>query len=177
MLNTFQAGIRPTVAPAALPELRSLRFIDRASALGLAVDYLMTKPAFARAPFGHWSRVLAGQVNRAHYLFICRGRKVVGFAGWALATTEEAEAWHAGRSNPATENGRTGTSVILNAWSADDDDVQDFLLREMRRIARESGIEAIYAMREYADGRSRPLRLGLSGIRAPALLIEHHPSH
>lgn len=101
----------------------------------------------------------------------------MGFAGWALATTEEAEAWRAGRSDAATENGRTGTCVVLNAWSANDADVQDFLLDEMRRLARESGIEAIYAMREYVDGRSRPLRLGLNGIRGAALLIEHHPSH
>ena len=32
-------------------------------ALGLAVNHLMTKPAFANLRFGDWSRILTGQIN------------------------------------------------------------------------------------------------------------------
>ena len=42
---------------------------SRSVALGLAVDHLMSKPAFASLPFGEWSRVLVGQINRGHYVF------------------------------------------------------------------------------------------------------------
>ena len=37
-----------------------------AVALGLAVNHLMTKPAFAQLSFGDWSRILVGQINRKH---------------------------------------------------------------------------------------------------------------
>ena len=55
-------------------------------ALGLAVNYLMTKPAFARLSFGDWSRILVGQINRKHYYFVMDDKKMQGFVGWALAT-------------------------------------------------------------------------------------------
>ena len=57
------------------------------TALGLAVSYLMTKPAFANLKFGEWSRVLVGQINRGHYCFALGSEnRVHGFAGWALTT-------------------------------------------------------------------------------------------
>jgi hypothetical protein len=40
-----------------------------AIALGLAVNHLMGKPAFANLKFGDWSRILVGQINRGHYCF------------------------------------------------------------------------------------------------------------
>ena len=36
----------------------------------MAVNHLMTKPAFAQLKFGEWSRILVGQINRKHYCFI-----------------------------------------------------------------------------------------------------------
>ena len=51
-----------------------------------SVAHLMTKPAFARAPFGHIARILAGQVGRGHYALVKRGSTTVGFVGWALPT-------------------------------------------------------------------------------------------
>jgi hemolysin-activating ACP:hemolysin acyltransferase len=140
--------------------LRILRFEDRILALGLAVNYLMSKPAFARLPFGHWSRVLAGQINRGHYFFVFEGKKVVGFAGWALASEAEAEAWHSGRSNPAAEKGSTGACIILNAWDASTPQANKALLQQMRREGKDK--LAIYAKREYPDGRSRRLKLSVN---------------
>ena len=52
--------------------------------LGLAVNHLMTKPAFAGCAFGEWSRILAGQINRGHYCFVVDRKIILGFAGWAL---------------------------------------------------------------------------------------------
>jgi len=66
-------------------------------ALGLAVNHLMTKPAFARQAFGDWARILVGQINRKHCCFAADGKAVQGFAGWALVSRENAEAWVEGR--------------------------------------------------------------------------------
>jgi hypothetical protein len=62
--------------------LADIQVDDPARAIGTAVSYLMSKPAFARLPFGHWARVLISQINRRHYLFVSRGKIIVGFFGW-----------------------------------------------------------------------------------------------
>ena len=49
------------------------RVRDRYCALGVAVSYLMAKPAFARLGFGHWAGVLTGQINRDHYFLVFDG--------------------------------------------------------------------------------------------------------
>jgi hypothetical protein len=53
--------------------LRLLRPDSPAAALGLAVSYLMTKPAFAKLAFGDFSRILVGQINRRHFCFAVDG--------------------------------------------------------------------------------------------------------
>jgi hemolysin-activating ACP:hemolysin acyltransferase len=138
------------------PELTAFRVENPATALGLAVAYLMTMPAFARLPFGRWSGVLVGAINRGHYVFVRENGEVAGFAGWALATPDAAERWLAGHSDPATEAGREGACMIVNAWAASSDPANRLLLRAMRIESRD---RTIYARREYPDGRSRPLRL------------------
>lgn len=141
--------------------LKTITFENRATALGLAVEHLMTKPAFGRLPFGHWSRILTGQIRRGHYFFIAGERKIVGFCGWALGTKEEAEAWITGGAQTALIKGDTGDCIILNAWSADTTEAHRVLLDELRIRGR--GSKTLYAKREYKDGRTRPLRLKLDG--------------
>jgi len=141
------------------PELQVRTFDNRAMALGLAVEYLMKKPAFARLPFGHWSRVLTGQIRRGHYLFVFRGKRTVGFGGWAIMTEAEAEAWVGGGPDATEVSGTSGDCVVINAWSADEPEVNDVLFAEAIRRAKD--FRLMYAKREYADGRSRPLRLNI----------------
>ncbi len=141
--------------------LKTVVFDNRAAALGLAVEHLMTKPAFARLPFGHWSRILTGQIRRGHYFFIAADRKIVGFCGWALGTRDEAEAWITGSPTAAMVKGDSGDCIILNAWSADTPEAHRVLLDELRIRGR--GNKTLYAKREYKDGRTRPLRLKLDG--------------
>ena len=99
-------------------KLEATTLDSRAVALGVAVNFTMTKPAFARLPFGHWSRVLAGQIKRGHYFFVMSGRTVLGFCGWSLASREDAEAWLAGNSPSGLDEGGTGDCLMLNAWMA-----------------------------------------------------------
>jgi hemolysin-activating ACP:hemolysin acyltransferase len=137
-------------------------------ALGRAVAHLMTKPAFAAAPFGHIARSLTGQVNRGHYAFVCRGRAVVGFAGWALATEPRAEAWLNGECGLADADATTGDCVVLNFWQADTPEVSRFIVA--RLAAAMPGKRRVYAKRHYPGGRVRPVRLAVrsrSGTTAP----------
>src|SRR4051794_15097425 len=87
------------------PKLRLYQPADKAKALGLAVNHLMTKPAFANLRFGDWSRILVGQINRNHFCFaVNQENMIVGFLGWALTTKPKAEAWVEGRSGLSNDD-------------------------------------------------------------------------
>jgi hemolysin-activating ACP:hemolysin acyltransferase len=127
-------------------------------ALGLAVSYLMTKPAFAQLKFGGWSRILTGQVNRGHYHFVLDDKKQVqGFLGWALADKDKAEAWVENRSGVSFDDARDGDCIIFNAWAASAPGVNRVLLDAARQAMR--GCDTVYFKRYYKDGSTRPARL------------------
>lgn len=134
-------------------------------ALGLAVNYLMTKPAFAQLRFGDWSRILVGQINRGHYCFVIDGKnRTHGFAGWALTTKEKAEAWVEGRSGLSYEDGKAGDCLIFNAWMANNLKVHRFMVDEARKICKDK--ETLYFKRYYSDGSTRPVRLNVNDFVA-----------
>ena len=135
------------------------RFDNRATALGLAVDYLMTKPAFARLPFGHWSRVLVGQIRRGHYNFVLGDKQVLGFAGWARMTEAEAEAWVTGQPGATEVSGNAGDCITMNVWAADTPEANKLMMDDT--VAQWRDYRMLYAKREYPDGRSRPLRFNV----------------
>ena len=129
---------------------------NRSMALGLAVEYLMKKPAFARLPFGHWSRVLTGQIRRGHYAFVVDEKRVVGFGGWALMTEAEAEAWVTGAPGSTEILGTAGDCIAVNAWAADTPAANRLIMESAVSAAKD--YRMLYAKREYPNGRSRPLR-------------------
>jgi hemolysin-activating ACP:hemolysin acyltransferase len=86
-------------------------------ALGLAVSHLMTKPAFAKLPFGSRSRVLVGHINRKHLLFVHEGKKVVAFAGWARTSRARAEDWLLDSGDiPSTRAAKAGYPSSMVCW-------------------------------------------------------------
>jgi hemolysin-activating ACP:hemolysin acyltransferase len=136
-------------------------------ALGLAVNHLMGRPAFATLRFGDWSRVLVGQVNRRHYyLAIDEANQVQGFLGWALTTRDKAEEWIAGRSALSYEDSRDGDCLIINAWAANSSEAGRLLRDAARRIGL--GKQAVYFKRHCKDGNLRPMRL------SPNSFVEQH---
>ena len=146
------------VSTVTVPELRIFRPQSPYVALGLAVNHLMTKPAFAQLRFGDWSRILVGQINRKHYFFVIdSSNRVVGFAGWAITAKDTAEAWVEGRSGFSDAESTEGDCVVLNGWSASTLKVNRFLMQEMRKVVQ--GKEMIYFKRHYKDGRTRAVRL------------------
>lgn len=152
------SATRNAVPDPSIPELRVFQPKSVYVALGLAVNYLMTKPAFAMLRFGDWSRILVGQINRKHYYFVVdRRNQVQGFVGWAVTTPDAAEAWLQGRSALSYEQSLDGDCIIFNAWAANSLGANRFLLREARKIMQ--GKDTVYFKRHYKDGTTRPSRL------------------
>ena len=140
--------------------LRLFRPDKPAVALGLAVNHLMTKPAFARQKFGDWSKILVGQINRGHYAFVVDGaNRVQGFVGWALVNRENAEAWVEG-TPLAYQESLAGECVVFNAWSAESFRVHRFMVDEARKLIRNK--QTLYFQRHYPDGSTRPVRLSVN---------------
>lgn len=155
----------PDTAPSAridTARIRLLTGINPAQALGFAVSYLMTKPAFACLPFGHWSRVLVGQINRGHYLIASDGERIVGFIGWALTTQEKGDMWLAEQGELAFEDSKAGEILLINAWAAESNDVTQVILNQLREIGQTQ--KMIYFKRLYPDGRTRPVRLSVNAF-------------
>lgn len=138
--------------------LRIFRPDHPTAALGLAVSYLMTKPAFAKLRFGDWSRILVGQINRKHYCFVVDGAgQVQGFMGWALASEDHAQAWADGHRALTFDDSQHGACVVVNAFAANSNQVTRFLIEEARRAFRDKS--ALYFKRHYKDGSTRISRV------------------
>ena len=137
--------------------MRAGRLDDDYKALGLAVSLMMSDPSFGRLPFGHWSRILAGQIRRKHYLFASEGKDVIGFLGWALTDEANAERWLTQRGEISFEASQDGDCVLINAWLAKTGRANRFLLEQLRVIGKDRRL--VYAKRFYKDGRVRPLKL------------------
>ena len=147
------------VDPAAMPQpLHPFRHKSPVAALGMAVNYLMTKPAFAKLHFGDWSRILVGQINRGHYFFVLDGAGLPqGFVGWALTSAEKAEAWVEGRAPLSHEDSKAGECVVFNAWTAETAPAHRFMVDVTRVYIKDK--KTLYFKRHYADGGVRPVRL------------------
>jgi hemolysin-activating ACP:hemolysin acyltransferase len=126
-------------------------------AMGLVVTYLMTKPAFAKQPFGSWSRVLVGQINRKHYFLMMDGKKVVGFAGWALTTRDKAEDWLNDVRDFTFAESNFGDTLVVNAWAADTTEIHRAMVDHYRTII--GPYRSMYFKRAYDDGSIRKVRL------------------
>jgi hemolysin-activating ACP:hemolysin acyltransferase len=139
-------------------DLRLARPENPNIALGMAVSYLMTKPAFANLKFGDWSRILVGQINRKHFAFVIDSdKKTCGFAGWGLTSEDLAQAWADGSRALRYEDCLHGDCLVFNAWAADNTSIHRFMVDETRKLG--SGIKTVYFKRHYEDGRSRATRM------------------
>jgi hemolysin-activating ACP:hemolysin acyltransferase len=122
---------------------------------------MMTKPAFAAQPFGDWSRILVGQINRKHYYFVIgQKNQVEGFLGWAVTTREKAEAWVEGRERVLFQDSFEGDSILINAWAASSLEANRFLVDTSRKLFKD--YDTLYFKRYYKDGRIKPMRLSVN---------------
>jgi tetratricopeptide (TPR) repeat protein len=141
---------------------------DPAASLGLAVEFLSKKPAFAKLQFGEWSQVLFYQVARGHFFFVVdQDRRVRGFLGWALTPQALAEQWVEGRAGLRSDECREGDCVIVNAFAADTIGANRFIVDTMRKLFASK--LTLYFKRHYPDGRTRPTRLSVNEFVADHL--------
>ena len=139
-----------------------------AASLGLAVEFLSKKPAFAKLQFGEWSQVLYYQVVRGHFFFVVdQDRRVLGFLGWALTSQPLAEHWVEGRAGLNNEQCRDGDCVIINAFAAETVVANRFIVDTMRKLFASK--RTLYFKRHYRDGRARPVRLTVNEFVAAHL--------
>jgi hemolysin-activating ACP:hemolysin acyltransferase len=159
------AASATAVPTAPRQELRVFRPRSPYVALGLAVNHLMTKPAFASLRFGECSCGLVGQINREHYYFVVDSKnQVQGFVGWSVTTKDKAEAWVEGRGGISDEDSTHGDSIVLNAWTGSTLKVNRFLLDAVRKVGQ--GKATVYFKRYYEDGSIRPGRLRVNDFVA-----------
>ena len=134
---------------------------DPLASLGLAVEFLSKKPAFAKLQFGEWSQVLFYQVARGHFFFVVdQDRRVRGFLGWALTQQALAEQWVEGHAGLRNDECREGDCVIVNAFAADTVGANRFIVDTMRKLFASK--RTLYFKRHYPDGRTRPTRLSVN---------------
>ena len=146
--------------------LGAYRFIRGSSnsngyaALGKAVELQSQHPAFGNRPFGEWSKILMGQINRGHFAFIACEDKITGFIGWLRTDRASGEAWLRENKHVKDPNVPMGEAVVVNAIQAED--------RGALRLIRAKATElekppfTIYAKRFYKDGTIRPLTYDVS---------------
>jgi hemolysin-activating ACP:hemolysin acyltransferase len=141
--------------------LRAVRDRNAFAAFGRAVSYLMNKENFRNQKFGQWSKILAGQINRGHYfLVVDPAGKMVGYAGWAYVDEAAARGWLNGGGDLPSTNCTDGDCIVVNAWAADDERINRFVLREVRKAC--IGKKTAFFKRVYEDGRVRPIELPFS---------------
>ena len=161
-IDAAQDTLPPRPAPA---PYRLTRAADPYAAVARAVEFCARHDAFAARPFGHWAKVLIGQVNRGHYRFATEtgaegpAPRIVGFAGWFHASRASAERWLADEACPAHDP--RGDCVVLNAVAAESAEVLRLLSGSLHLMR--PGPFTLYAKRLYADGRVRPIRLPVAG--------------
>jgi hemolysin-activating ACP:hemolysin acyltransferase len=154
----------PDLTPSPGPDFVAWRPTAPAAALGLAVEYLCAKPAFARLPFGEWAQTLFWQTARKHYIFaLDRDRRIAGYMGWAFAESSLAESWLKGGGGMSNAQCLDGDCVIVNAWAADGEAANDFLRGAAASLF--AGRRALYFKRHYPDGRERAVRLPIPSRR------------
>ena len=157
-ISNLEAFMRAPGDVAASSVMRPFKPADPAAALGMAVEFLLKQPVFAKLPFGEWAQVLVGQINRGHFFFaVDAQRRVHGMFGWALASEAIAEAWVTGRGDLRSEDCWDGDCVIVNVFAADGPDADRVLAEEGIKVL--AGKRRFFAKRYYRNGRTRPLRM------------------
>jgi len=151
----------PPSSPGSGEQYFAGRACNQAVALGLAINHLLSKPVYSRVKFAAWSKVLVGQINRGHYVFICdRNERVVGMLGWSLADQDVAERWVTGEAGQSV-GGATGDCVLFNLCTADTPKVHGLLMMAARQAMASARL--MYFRRLYPSGRLKAVRFKLRG--------------
>ncbi|MDQ2094066.1 hypothetical protein [Rhodalgimonas zhirmunskyi] len=148
--------------PPTAERFQALRNNSPLLSAGIAMSLMMGHPSFANRSFGGISRLIAGHVNRGHYLILFRDGKPAGFVGWALSPEGPARAWLEGDGSQMGD-GKTGDCVLFNIFVSDGPDMTAYARRVLREELRDKRLG--FARRIYDDGRIKPIEITNSRLR------------
>jgi hemolysin-activating ACP:hemolysin acyltransferase len=135
--------------------MKCSQFKDPGEALGAAVNLLRRVEPYASYPFGRFTNVLMGQIQRKHYVFTIDDGFPVGYVGWARCDEAVARAWVEGRVVPTTAACRDGDSAVLITFYAAN---RKTALRQVRYCRDlHPGIK-VFGIRDYGTHR-RPVEV------------------
>lgn len=143
--------------------LQCRQFNDPALALGRAVNLLMRTEPFASYPFGRFTKVLLGQIQRRHYLFTIADSNPVGYVGWAMCSEGVARAWLEEQRVPRYAECRGGDCWVGITFHAATREVCFFQANYLRR--KYPGTKAM-GIRDYGH-RRRSAAVFNQGSSAP----------
>ena len=151
-------------AAAGTAPIRIVRLPERYAALGVAVHFLARRKTFDRFPFSELVATIDGQITRGHYHFAFQGNRLIGYVGYALYGTADAEAFAmTGRLPPADQASGADVVWLLTLAAVEDAAVEAF----KKRIKADFAGKRAMGVRHRADGsrhafdfRLRPTRSG-----------------
>lgn len=129
--------------------IKIIRVPDRYAALGIAVHFLARRKTFDRFPFSELVATIDGQISRRHYRFAFRDNKLIGYLGYALYTTADAEAFaRTGQLPPADRPGGEDVIWLLTLAATEDEAVDRF----KRLVKTEFAGKRAMGVRHRANG-------------------------
>ncbi len=131
-------------------KLQCTRHPNQVQALGMAVNLLRNVEPFSAYAFGPFVSNLMGQIRRRHYVFTLPGKRVVGYAGWALCDPEVAEAWLERRRTPSYEECVDGECVVFLTFYTATPEAFKFQARYLRNLYPN---RKVTWRRDYGDRR------------------------
>lgn len=86
----------------------------------MALAYMADREPFRSTPLGAMAKTIIGAVDRGHYGFVLRGKRVVGFACYALSSEQAAMDWMQRGVPPSSDAGVGGDVVVMIQAAFDD---------------------------------------------------------
>lgn len=136
-------------------ELQIMRHSNPHYAMGLACEILRSQPPYSDFKFGPFCGSLLGQIQREHYFFTTQGKKILGYAGWALTTEAVAEKVLNENYSPTNEECINGECWLGLTFYAATKEVCLFQSRQLR--LRYPNVK-VYFRRIYPDKPTHAMR-------------------
>ncbi len=129
-------------------DLQCLRYADPIYALGQATNLLRRTRPFAGYALGRIGSVIAGQIERNHYLFCVTGDAPVGYMGWAMCAEDVARAWLHNERVPNFEECNGGDCWVGITFYSASRQATYRLARKCRKLYPGA---KVFGIREYED--------------------------
>jgi hypothetical protein len=136
--------------------LKILRIPDRFAALGIACHFLARRKTFDGYKFSEFINTIDGQIARGHYCLAFIGQKMVGYAGYAVYSHEDARSFAATGVAPPDERASGQDVLWLLTLAGIDNAAVDAMTRQ---LSHEFAGRRLMTVRVKPDGKRRFVNL------------------